>query len=64
MSTTVDQATWFPPQPQTIESTGLRPAVVAQLALKALHAAGDLSSTALAEHLGLTVPQVKRLWRA
>ena len=53
MSTTVDQATWLPPQPHTLEETRLRPSVVTQLLLKALHVAGDLSGIALADQLGL-----------
>jgi len=53
MSLMVDQATWRPPQPQTIEDTGLRPSVVSDLILKALHAAGDLTGLALGDRLGL-----------
>jgi len=53
MSTTVDLATWRPPQPQTIEETGLRQGAVVQMILKALHAAGDLTGLGLAERLGL-----------
>ena len=53
MSLMVDQATWRPPQPQTLEDTGLRPSIVSDLILKALHAAGDLTGLALSDQLGL-----------
>ena len=53
MATTAEQTTWRPPQPQTIEDTGLRASVISHLILKALHSATDLTGLALSEHLGL-----------
>jgi hypothetical protein len=54
MSTTdVSVPVWRPPQPDSLEATGLTPDLVMQLMLKDLHIAGELSGTELARQLGV-----------
>ena len=53
MAATTLEAVWRPPQPLTVEDTGLRPDTFVQLVLKALHVAGELAATDLTDQIGV-----------
>jgi predicted ATPase with chaperone activity len=53
MITFAESAVRHPSAPMTLEEAGLKPDLVMQLALKALHFAGELTGTDLARRLGL-----------